>query len=435
LFVPCNSQKHPEYQVLADSVRTEFLHAWSGYKTYAWGHDALKPLSRKPHDWHAASLLMTPVDAFDTMMLMGLEKEAREAKKLILDSLRFDHDIEVQAFEIVIRILGGLISAYELDGDRRFLKLARDLGERVLPIYDSPSGLPYRYVNLRTGAVRGTRNNPAEIGTTILEFGALSRHTGNPVYFEKAKRALTEVFKRRSAIGLVGTWIDIETGEWLNTSSHVGGAIDSYYEYLVKAWLLFGDEDCRKMAEESLRAVNLYVADTVRGELWYGRVDMETGEMSEPVFGSLEAFFPALLCLTGDVGRAAMLQESIFKMWNLHGIEPEDMNYDSMTVVSPGYYLRPEIIESAYYLYHHTGDPNDLAMGETIFRDLVKYCRVDAGYAYLSDVVTKTHADGMESFFLAETLKYLYLLFASESALDFEQVIFNTEAHPIRRPS
>ncbi|MGH9426234.1 MAG: glycoside hydrolase family 47 protein, partial [Terriglobia bacterium] len=121
----------PEPQALhplADSVKAEFRHAWKAYKEYAWGHDALQPLSKKPFDWYGRSLLLTPVDAFDTMLLMGLSQEAGEAKKLIFDSLSFDMDIEVQAFEIIIRVLGGLLSAYEMDGDRRFLALAEDLG-------------------------------------------------------------------------------------------------------------------------------------------------------------------------------------------------------------------------------------------------------------------------------------------------------------------
>ena len=127
----------------SDSVRKEFLHAWNGYKQYAWGHDALKPLSKTSRDWYKVSLLMTPVDAFDTMVLMGLKKEAEDAKQLIFDRLSFNQDIEVQTFEITIRMLGGLLSAYQLDGDRRFLDLAQDLGKRLLPEFNSATGMPY----------------------------------------------------------------------------------------------------------------------------------------------------------------------------------------------------------------------------------------------------------------------------------------------------
>ncbi|MBI4429044.1 MAG: glycoside hydrolase family 47 protein [Ignavibacteriales bacterium] len=423
----------PHCPALAESVKVEFLHAWNGYRNYAWGHDALKPLSKQPHDWYGVSLYMTPVDAFDTILLMGLSKEAAEAKKLILDSLSFNKNIEVQAFEIIIRLLGGLLSSHQMDGDERFLKLAEDLGNRLLPIYNSPTGMPYRYVHLQTGKTRDARNNPAEIGTALLEFGTLSKLTRNPIYYEKAKKALVELYARRSKIGLVGTWINIETGEWVNTRSHISGAIDSYYEYLFKAWLLFGDKECKLMYDEGMKAVNAYIADEKRGELWYGVVDMHSGNRLATTYGSLDAFLPAVLCLGGDVERAKRLQESGYNMWNLHGIEPEMIDYDSMKVRAAEYHLRPEIIESAYYLYYYTGDVKYQKMGDTFLKSIKTYCRTETAYAYLKNVVTKEQADGMESFFFAETLKYLYLLFSPGETLPFGSVVFTTEAHPIRK--
>jgi mannosidase alpha-like ER degradation enhancer 2 len=72
-------------------------------------------------------------------------------------------------------------------------------------------------------------------------------------------------------------------------------------------------------------------------------------------------------------------------------------------------------------------------MGRTIFESLVKYCRTEAGYAAMKDVRTEEQKDNMESFFFAETLKYSYLLFAPEKTLDFNKVVFNTEAHPVRK--
>ena len=428
LFLSCSPPYFP-----GDQVKAEFIHSWNAYKQYAWGHDALRPLSKTYRDWYGVPLLMTPVDAYDTMILMGLRDEAAEAKRLILDSLSFDRDIEVQSFEITIRLLGGLLTIYEMDGDPKFLELAKDLGTRLLPVFNSATGMPYRYVHLQTGAIRDSINNPAEIGTALIEFGTLSRHTGDPVFFEKANTALSELFDRRSGIGLVGTRIDVETGEWVNTSSHVSGAIDSYYEYLLKAALLFGDEECRTMYDESMRAVHAHLADTVDGRLWYGHADMYSGKRTRTIFGALDAFLPAVLALDGDLERAENLQESAFAMWSKHGIEPEQYDYASDSVVSAGYPLRPEIVESAYYLYKFTGKERYKEMGEVILRDLIRYCRVDAGYAHLKDVRTKEKVDSMESFFLAETLKYLYLLLGPEHVLDFGSVVFNTEAHPVGR--
>jgi mannosidase alpha-like ER degradation enhancer 2 len=430
----CDRSRRDEHaQQIAARVRTEFLHAWNNYERYAWGHDALRPLSKTAHDWYGQSLLMTPVDALDTLILMHLDAEAERARSLIVNDLSFDRDIYVKNFETTIRLLGGLLSGYQLTGDNRLLSLAEDLGNRLLPVFNSPTGLPYVYVNLRTGQTRDPVTNPAETGTLLLEFGTLSKLTGKPVFYEKAKRALVETFQRRSPLGLVGESINVETGEWTNTDSHISGGIDSYYEYLWKCWLLFGDKDCRDMWEASIPAVNKYLADEIRGELWYGHTDMQTGERTKTTYGALDAFFPGLLALSGDLERARRLQASSFKMWNLHGIEPETLDYKTMRVVAGSYHLRPEIIESTYYLYHYTGDPEYRRMGEKMFDDFVKYCRADSGYAALADVVTKQQLDEMQSFVLAETFKYFYLLFASPETLQFDKVIFNTEAHPLKR--
>jgi mannosidase alpha-like ER degradation enhancer 2 len=437
LLVPLVVQAQQANKKLAAEVKAEFLHAWTGYKKYAWGHDDLKPLSKTYHDWYPQPLLMTPVDALDTMILMELNDEATATKHYILENLSFDKDIEVQNFEITIRLLGGLLTNYQLTGDKRFLTLAEDLGNRLLPVFNSPTGMPYRYVNLKTGKVSKPISNPAETGTLIIEFGTLSKLTGTPIFFEKAKRALVETFNRRSKIGLVGEWINVETGEWTNTDSHISGAIDSYYEYLVKCSLLFGDPDCKRMWTESKPAIQRYLAqarlDTSGMELWYGHADMNTGARRATTYGALDAFFPAVLALSGDLTGAKLLQDSSFRMWKHAGIEPEEFDYIARKITSPAYHLRPEIVESTYYLYRYTKDEKYLRMGEQLWRDFVKYCRTDDAYAALKNVETKEKADTMQSFLFAETFKYFYLLFAPPSTLDFEKVIFNTEAHPIRK--
>jgi mannosidase alpha-like ER degradation enhancer 2 len=434
---------------LVDEVRSEFLHAWNGYKKYAWGHDDLKPLSKTYHDWYAEPLLMTPVDALDTMIVMGLKNEANSTRAYIAKNLSFDKDFDVQNFEITIRLLGGLLSSYQLTGDKRLLNLAEDLGNRLLPVFNSPTGLPYRYVNLKTGKVRGNVTNPAEAGTLLIEFGTLSKLTHKQVFYDKAKRALVAIYNRRSSIGLVGTWINVETGEWTDTDSHISGAIDSYYEYLLKCAILFDDQDCRRMWVNSIAAINKYLSqNVVHGlmyaggnaggqvrvpELWYGHADMVTGKRTKTIYGALDAFFPAVLALSDDLDRAERLQASSFKMWSQYKIESEEFDYESRQVVSASYALRPEIVESTYYLYHYTRKGIYLRMGETMFRDFVKYCRTEEGYAALKSVVTKEQADSMQSFLFAETFKYFYLLFAPPKTLDFDKVTFNTEAHPVRK--
>ena len=347
----CSSQRHrgilqarpgfsrSEKTALAQQVKAEFLHAWNAYKQYAWGHDQLKPLSKSYHDWYATSLYITPVDALDTLLLMGLGDEASSTKAFITRNLSFDKDIYVSNFEITIRLLGGLLSNYQLTGDPGLLALAEDLGTRLLPVFDSPTGIPYRFVNLQSGKVQGPETSSADAGTLLVEFGALSKLTRRPVFYDRAKRALVEIYKRRSPIGLVGQRINVETGEWTNTNSHLGAEIDSYYEYLLKSWLLFGDPDCQQMWLESISAVNRYLADEDRSGLWYAEADMWSGQHTATRFGALDAFFLAVLALSGDLKRAKRLQASCFAMWTKYGIEPERLNYRTMAVENAEYLL------------------------------------------------------------------------------------------------
>ncbi len=440
------SSQSVDRKQMAERIKAEFRHAWDGYRQYCWGHDDLKPISKTCRDWYGTTILMTPVDSLDSLYLLGFKEEADRTREYIVKNLSFDKDISVQNFEITIRILGGLLSSYEITKDKRLLALADDLGARLLPIFNSPTGLPYRFVNLKTGKTSGPVSNPAETGTLVIEFGTLSKLTGKPVYFEKAKRALVETYKRRSPIGLVGTNINVETGKWTNTDSHVSSEIDSYYEYLIKCSILFGDTDCRTMWEDSIAKVHSYLADEnasmsklnrtgkmAVGDLWYGHADMNTGKITATTSGALDAFFPAVLALDGDLNRARALQDSLYQMWQVNGIEPEVYNYKTGKVEEAGYPLRPEIVESTYYLYHYTKDPKYLAMGKQMLEDFVKYCRTDDAYAGLKSVVTKEKSDYMHSFVFAETFKYFYLLFADPKTLDFNKVVFNTEAHPMWR--
>ncbi len=434
LFVGLSaSAQEVDRKQMASKVKAEFLHAWNGYKQHCWGHDDLKPLTKTCRDWYGTPVLMTAVDSLDSLYMLGFKKEADKTREYIVKNLSFDKDISVQNFEITIRVLGGLLSGYQMSGDKRLLTLADDLGRRLLPVFDSPTGLPYKNVNLRTGKTSVPISNPAETGTLLIEFGTLAKLTGKPIYYDKAKRALVETFKRRSAIGLVGTNINVETGKWTNTGSHVSAEIDSYYEYLSKCSILFGDKECSDMWETSIAAVHQHLADEVNGGLWYGHSDMNSGKRTATRTGALDAFFPGLLAMSGDLNRARALQDSMFRMWQTEGIEPEVFDYKTMKVVNAGYPLRPEIIESTYILYQATKDPKYLKMGKQMFEDFVRHCRTDVAYADLRSVVTKEKTDYMHSFLLAETLKYFYLLFAPDKTLDVKKVVFNTEAHPIRR--
>lgn len=428
----CALASNAERKEYADRVKAAFVKGWGAYMNYAYGMDAVNPIAKRGHNWYEETLLMTPVDAYSTMCLMGLEKEKTEARNLIFERLDFNKDMYVQQFEIAIRIVGGLVSAYQLDGDKRFLDLAVDLGDRLMPVFDTPTGIPYRMVNLKTGKIEGNVTNPCEVGSMLLEYGMLSKLTGNPKYYNACKKGIVEVYKRRGQTGLVGGGINCDTGEWTDTKAHIRGGIDAFYEYLMKGYILFGDQDLKAMWEQSLSSVNKYLEENTDNGYWIGEADMNTGERTATVFGALDCFWNGCLVLEGELERAKKLQESIYKMWTLYGIEPESINYKTMEVLSPYYMIRPEAIEATYYVWKATGDEKYYEMGKVMFESIEKYCQVENGYVQLKDVRTKETWDTLESFFFAETMKYCYLFFAPESVFSFKNYVLNTEAHPLK---
>ena len=157
------------------------------------------------------------------------------------------------------------------------------------------------------------------------------------------------------------------------------------------------------------------------------------GENARHITARWMRSFPAVLALSGEVDRARNCRIPAMPMWNLAGVEPDQLNYVTMTITNPEYPLRPEIIESTYYLYTYTHDPKYLAMGKTYLDALVKYCRTDDGFAALADVRSKKKVgcDG-ELLFRRDVEISLPAVCASICA-GFQSVIFNTEAHPMQR--
>jgi hypothetical protein len=422
-------------RIMAEKIKTEFVRSWNAYKTYAWGHDVLLPVSKSYMDWYGQSLHISPIDAYSTMKVMGLDNEAAEVQRYVVDSIDFDKDFFVKTFEVNIRILGGLLAMYEFSEDKQILAKAEDFGKRLLPAFSSKTGIPFYYVNLRTGETKGEVVNMAEGGSCLLEMGMLSRFTGNPVYYEKAKNASMAIFNRRSSIGLIGESIDVETGIWTDSISHIGCCIDSYYEYLYKGWLLFKDPDIKYAWDQSIVSIQKYISDEVDTSLWYCRVNMNTGERASRVVTLYDAYFPALLALSGDLDRAARYQASWNGIWVKYGLEPMVYDYGKKVILNATYDLNPEIIESAYYLYHFTGDKKYKEMASQYFSDLMAYCRTDVAFTCIKDVTTKEQKDHMETFFLAETMKYLYLVFANPEGINPDVCVFTTEAHPFKKNS
>ncbi|MBN3035663.1 MAG: glycoside hydrolase family 47 protein [Bacteroidales bacterium] len=427
--------KGDPYAKLASEVREETRRAWEAYRQYAWGHDVLLPLSKSYRDWYEQSLHISPIDAYSTLKLMGLEVEAGEIERYVADFIDFDKDIFVKTFEVNIRILGGLLAIYQYTGNEKILRQAEDFGRRLLPAFGSETGIPYYRVNLKTGGVRGDTVNAAEGGTYLVEMGMLSLYTGDPVFYQAARKASLALFHLRSDTGLVGQDINVRTGEWANPVSHTGACIDSYYEYLYKAWLLFRDPEIKSAWDESMIAIQSYLPEEYDSLLWYGRVDMNTGARAGRIVTLYDAFFPALLALSGDTATAGRLQVTWDRLWNRYGLEPMVYDYEKREPTYPVYDLNPEIIESAYYLYHFTGWERYREMAAGYFRDIMRYCRTDVAFTAVKDVRTMEQQDEMATFFFAETMKYLWLIFSSPEAFDFEGHVFSTEAHPYRKSS
>jgi Glycosyl hydrolase family 47 len=419
---------------LAQNVIDETKRTWDAYKKYAWGHDALAPLTKSYSDWYDEPLYISPIDAYSSLHVMGLLDDAKEIENYVADSLDFDKDVDAKIFEVNIRILGGLLSMYELSGNAAVLDKARDFADRMLPAFDTKTGIPKYWVNLKTGVARGDTVNVAEAGTYTFEMGVLSYYTKDPKYYQAGKRATLAIYERRSDLGLIGDVIDVESGKWVSTTSHICAGVDSYYEYLYKSYLLFGDPELGRIWEESVALINEYMAEEQDGKLWYGRVDMFTGKPTSAVITLYDAFFPAILALSGDMERGEKLQASWAWLWNKYGLEPMVYDYKKGVPAYPAYDLNPEIIESAYYLFSLTGDSAYFKMNEGFWSDVKKYCRTEIAFTSIANVETMEQKDYMPTFFFAETLKYFYLTFSQhQKGFVFDEFVFNTEAHQFKR--
>lgn len=145
---------------------------------------------------------------------------------------------------------------------------------------------------------------------------------------------------------------------------------------------------------------------------------------------ALLAFWPGLQVLKGDIKPAVETHEMLYQVMQRHNFIPEAFTTD-FQVHWGNHPLRPEFLESTYFLYSATNDPYYLEVGRNALKSLQKYTRVQCGYAAVNDVRTGKQEDRMDSFVLAETFKYLFLLFADKDdlVLNLDEFIFTTEGH------
>lgn len=422
-----------------------FYHAFDGYMEHAFPLDELRPLSCEGEDT-LGGYALTLIDSLDTLALLGDREHFTSSVEWIGKNLRFDINKTVSVFETTIRVLGGLLSAHLIASDyatgmripsydNQLLALAEDLAQRILPAFDTPTGIPFGSVNLLHGVDEHESKitSTAGGGTLTLEFGVLSQLTNNPIYEQVTKNAVRGLWARRSRLNLVGAHINVFTGEWTQKDAGIGTSIDSFYEYLLKAYMLFGDEEYLFIFQEAYTAAMHYLYN----DPWYVEVNMDSAAIVWPLFNSLQAFWPGLQVLAGDIEPAIRTHAAFFSVWRRYGFTPEGFNLATLSVQhgQKSYPLRPELIESTYWLYKATRDPRYLDAGRDMVASLQYGARCPCGYCHISDVEFHKKEDHMESFFLAETVKYLWLLFDLASGPDNlvengpYKYIFTTEGH------
>lgn len=442
----------PETSVRREKVKDAMLHAWTSYEKYAWGFDQLQPQTMNGVD-SFGGLGVTIVDALDTLFIMGLDEQFKRAKDWVATSLNFNKSYDASVFETNIRMVGGLLSAYDLSGDKVFLEKATDVADRLLPAWNTPSGINYNIINLATGKAHSSPNGNsilAEVGTTQLEFIALSQRTSQPKYQEKVEKVIEVLRKKFPADGLLPIYINPQTGMPSPSLITFGAMGDSFYEYLLKVWIQGNKTQAvnvyREMWETSMSGLQSLVRKTTPSA--YAYICEKNGNMLIAQMNELACFASGMLALGSsgfDNPRKAKtilsLAEEIGKTcYNFYQITKtklagEDYGFppgQDISVDNPYNLMRPETVESLFYLWRFTGNTMYQDWGWDIFQAFEKNSRLETGYVGLTDVNTGAKDNLMQSFFLAETLKYLYLLFSPPSVIPLDKWVFNTEAHPLK---
>ncbi|CAG4939913.1 unnamed protein product [Parnassius apollo] len=439
------------------AVVESFKHAWRGYKEHAWGHDNLKPISGMAYDWF--SLGLTIVDALDTAYIMGLTDEYEEGRKWIKEELIFTKNKDVNFFEVTIRVLGALLSNYHFTQDAMFLNKAKDLGDRLMSAFSSPSGIPYSDVNLGTRTAHAPEwshySTTAEVTTVQLEFRELSRATNNPTYEDAAAAVSEKLHQLPKKHGLVPIFINPNTGQFLpHATITLGARGDSYYEYLLKQWLQTG-KTINYLLDDYMTAIEgvrefLAKRSSPNKYLFIGELSAGS-EAFNPKMDHLTCFLPGTLALGHANGlpdwHMSMAEELLYTCYLTYAahptfLAPEITHFNLASTTDDMYtktadahsLLRPEFVESLWYMYQITGNTTYQDWGWQIYQGFEKYAKVTNGYSSLANVKSEkpVHRDMMESFFLSETLKYLYLLFSDDRLIiDLNKFVINSEAHAL----
>ncbi|KAK8813069.1 hypothetical protein WA158_002661 [Blastocystis sp. Blastoise] len=422
---------------------------------YAWGKDELCPVTGGSNDnW--GDISMTLLDSLDTLYLMNRTEDIQLAEDYIKAFLDFDQNAYVSVFETTIRVLGGLLSIYEYTNNTLYLEKAKDMGGRLLYAFDTPSGLPHGNINLHSHVPkRKTKNERvglAEFGTLSLEFRTLSYYTHNDSFAKAINKLTYHLLSLDTQEGLFPIYFDLQRGKPHGRMISIGGMGDTYYEYLLKAWIHGGKKEPKllKAYQDAVSGIENLLLRRNQPEhyLYAGKI---SGKNYAHEMNHLTCFYSGLLVLgvmhgaslnvEKDIKNAKSLAYTCYQMYmkTPTHLSPENMKFPGgkkMTVDNNGamYLLRPETIESFYYLYTYTKDPIYIEWGWDIFKAINKICQTNHGYGSYGDVrdVERSPDDRTETFFYSETIKYFYLLFNPKPLLDLNKSVLTTEAHPLR---
>ncbi|KAF1998796.1 glycoside hydrolase family 47 protein [Amniculicola lignicola CBS 123094] len=500
------------------AVRNEFKRNWASYKKLAWGMDELAPIAGRGISsfggWGA-----TLVDSLDTLWIMGLKDEFREAVEATA-GIDFGGVVDefggaISVFETTIRYLGGLLSAYDLSNEKVLLDKAIQVGEMLYRAFDTQNNMPLDrlYIDVAketTGNGFTSDSNIcfAGIGSLTMEFVRLAQVTQDPKFYDAVAR-VTEFFDRvqnsTRIPGLFPIWVNAFNQDMsFDRTFSMGAMSDSSYEYFPKTFALLGglEPAYEKLYRESAPLIDKYMLyrpmlpDPKVGEelLYCGEATAVSTQGDKPLLNSemqhLTCFIGGFFGLAGKlfenkhhVDLGAKLTEGCIYAYKTMptGVMPEvfnalpcpsrtecpwnqtlyeekvmDNSYgkygdDLETVMKElnipvgftalrdkRYLLRPEAIESVFVMYRITGHEEYLDHAWDMFQAVKKYSTTAFGNGQIVDVTDAqsgvTPEDKMESFWLAETLKYFYLIFSPHDMISLDEWVFNTEAHPFKRP-
>ncbi|KAF8342750.1 glycoside hydrolase family 47 protein [Cantharellus anzutake] len=469
----------PDAAANAASVKAAFKSAFRDYATYAYGHDDLAPLSKSYVDsrngWGA-----TIVDALGTMKIMGLDEEFAYSVNYTshIDFSRSKTYDFVSLFETNIRYLGGMLSAYELNGkqDAALLEQAITLGDKLSYGWVGNNTIPFNRLDFTSNTPLPDINNIAQAGTLVLEFGKLSQHSGNPKYKNLAEQAMRQIATLTPPLpGLASQGIDPSTNRFVGDYISWGGGSDSYFEYLIKYSRLtnFADplwvETWKTAVDSSIK----YLLTTSSVGNWTYLTD-HTGGRNRFIGSHLGCFVGGNWIMGGkllnnktilDYGLS--LTDACINTYtsDVTGIGPEVFAYTGVGTVSGnwtgggepsafdqafynehGFYvynnysfydLRPEVLESNFYAWRATGDVKYQKNAAAALQSILKNCKAPLAFAPIINVqkLDSGFIDDTESFFFAEVMKYLYLTFDDPNHISLDKWVFNTEAHPLLAPA